>query len=1018
MSGAASNSVFISYRSSDGTDVPFNLYNYFKSKGLDAFFDRQERVNDETILRKVVIEVGKRSNFVILFSEASIKKLIEFCPFCASDKDYVYEELMSAIRNHNNVIPVFFEDIEENTAKKYTDKLFVDCLGLEDSYSYIVRKQGERDEALFERIMRRTKGRTPTAHVDLSDIYWVGSRESDIPDIDSGFGFKGAVLFFGKKSKENCIIMCEEGEEQRVDHNDATDIEQDRFIEHAMDGIIRKDPKAKFMFYNPYTVYRLALDEKYGLEHFVCLNDKYMLERVNNKRSFRELVGDIVPLLPVTERTRSDCDYDDLVEAKNRGEFTDSNDYGESLPEIKYDDDLQFIVQAPVSSGGAGTFILNRKNAQFLLAALDKRARYLVSVYHTNNISVNMHVIIYTNKIIYTPASIQIVREVSTENKLLYKGADFIAYQQIQPELQEQFEKQVSKVAERLKELGYRGVCGIDAIIHDGRVNILEVNGRFQASTELINCAALRRGYKSIQELNYDAFYESDHDDTIPAPYDYNFIVPFSNYSFSYEGQSRHDTWIFNRISSTKYIEAVQADGYIPDSEKRYNAQAFLYRVVFGKNIVSINEDGAVIMHENICGLDKWLVKKIMSKEKLAVKISMMIQGINIEKSIQNTLREATNNAVDLQIGEGENRMIINAPTNIKFVELSPFMLVKSDTDNNYKILYYGESLIDRVGVFPADKNQTLQLKDGRHSYSEIAYLSTDRLRVHLTNECCFKVEGMQNGMGGNGCKFCNIEIEKNQYPIEPQDIKEVVDTYIKDKKEIEHQMPGKERPVTLEHFLIGGQSLKNGDQKLLKAVEVLSRYNMAIYVMTLPLSREMVQELVSYGVLEYAYNIEIFNDACRKKYMPGKGKVPVEQYMSALIETRKILNGTRYPSARKAVRSMVIVGLEPYEDMISGIRYLVENNIEPMLSVFRPLPGTPLEDFNAPPVSMVYHLFGTVSSMMSEIAEKNHIRAMKLGPWCTCCQNNTVSLPWDMQTSKTVQVKWCIDQAKERFEG
>ena len=50
MSGAASNSVFISYRSSDGTDVPFNLYNYFKSKGLDAFFDRQERVNDETIL--------------------------------------------------------------------------------------------------------------------------------------------------------------------------------------------------------------------------------------------------------------------------------------------------------------------------------------------------------------------------------------------------------------------------------------------------------------------------------------------------------------------------------------------------------------------------------------------------------------------------------------------------------------------------------------------------------------------------------------------------------------------------------------------------------------------------------------------------------------------------------------------------------------------------------------------------------------------------------------------------------
>ena len=1018
MTSTTSKSSFISYRSSDGINLPFNLYNYLKNHEIDVFFDQQERSNDEPIESKVVMEARKRHNFVILFSERSIKKLIESCHSETSERDYVHDELRAAISSHSNIIPVFIEDINKDCAKKLAKELFENCLGLEDSYSYILHKPGDQDDVFFKRILERIKDKKPVSHADLSGVYWVGSRESDIPEIGDGLDFKGAVLFFGKSSTNNRIVMCDEDSEQRVDHNDATDIEQDIFIETSIAKVIKNDPEAQFMFYNPYTVYRLNLDKKYGTNHFICLNDRDILESVNNKRSFRELVKDIVPLLPITERTRADCDYDDLLEAKERGEFTDNNDYQESVPEIRYDDNLQFIVQAPVSSGGAGTFILNRENAPYLLAALDKRAKYLVSVYHTNNISVNIHVIIYGDKIVYSPASIQIVREVSTENKLMYKGADFVAYRQISPELRRQFEQQVSKVAERLKQLGYRGVCGIDAIIHDRRVNILEVNGRFQASTELINRAMLRRGYKSIQELNYEAFFEISSDGAIPDPFNFDIKVPYSNYSFSYEGQLKHDEWIYNKAMKSKYVEAMQADGYAPDLDKRYNAQAFLYRVVFRKSIVSINEDGAVLMNENICEPEKWLVRKILSKEKLAVKIAMMIQGITIEESIRKTLREATNNAVDLQIENGDDMMIINSPTNIKFVEFSPFTLVADSSDGSkYKILYYGEKFLDNVGVFPADKNQKLLLSDKRHYYSEVAYLSTDRLRIHLTNECCFKRQDTGNYFGGNGCQFCNIEINHNPNPIREEDIDEVVKTYIKDKRELEENGQASKNIITLKHFLIGGQSLYNGDKELINAVKILSKYRMPIYVMTLPLNQETVQELVSYGVLEYAYNIEIFNEECRKKYMPGKGQISIEQYMTALRDTRKILDKASYPSGQKVVRSMVLVGLEPYQDMIAGIRRLVECNIEPMLSVFRPLPNTPLEDLNAPPIAVVYDLFCKVSSMLCEVSTQNSKPLRKLGPECVCCQNNTLSLPWKIQNSKSIQTVWCIDQTKENFE-
>ena len=1005
-----SQQTFISYRTKDGTDIPFHLHNYLKSKGMDVYYDRREPSNDRPIIDKLVQKVKNSDHLVLLLTENSANGLLSYAKRHDKALDYVYEEVNAALESGCIIIPVYLHP--ERSLKELEQlnrQLFVDGFGCNDGYHFIRQEQNVEAERLFEEIFHCTNAKTTSQHVDMSELYWVGTRMSDV---EKGIHFRGYILFFGESGHDNTMVMCSEKTGDRVDHNDSSDLSQDVFIEQSIASVLQQEPTAKFMFYNPSTVYRLGLDAKYGREHFVCLNEKAVLDDVNDKQRFRNMMRGVIPLLPAVERTRVDCNYDNLMESMREGCFEDNNDYGTEVADIRYDEEPRFIVQAPVSSGGAGTFVLSRENSRYMLSSLNPRSTYMVSVFYTNNIAVNIHILVDDKQITLLPASVQLEREVEEENKLLYKGADFPVYFEIERSLRAQFESQASSVALFLQAKGYRGVLGVDAIIHDGRVNITEVNGRFQASTELINRTLLHAGYKTLQELNYEIFRDGCLSETDRSCCQ-SIKVPYSNYAFSYEGTKMHFNHIYQKTmqllkEGQQTIVSVQADGYQLDSKIKYCAQAYLFRIVFFKSIASISEEGTVWINENICEPGRWLTGKILERDKLAIKLALLIQGIRVENQIRVKLREATNNAVDISLGTKDDMMIVNAPTNIRLVEFSPFELRRSESEaEKFSIWYYDKLLLDPVGVFLEDKNQNLTVdKDGemRHRFSEIAYLSTDRLRVHLTNACLFK-------LSGKGCKFCNISVEESKYPIEPEDVKTVVKQYMADRKADE--LAGKD--VYLKHFLIGGQSLEGSDEQLIATAKVLKPYRLPIYAMTLPLRPETVEKLADCGVLEYAYNIEIFNKTCRKKYMPGKSGTSVEEYFSELDATRKILNRTKGLRQKKVVRSMVIVGLEPRQDLLEGIQKLIDLKVEPMLSVFRPLPGTPLEHLNAPPIREVYELFYTVSRMLF-YASDDRSNFRKLGPECRCCQNNTVSLPWDMQVGEQVKTEWGLDPRKTAF--
>src|SRR5574340_1458117 len=86
-------------------------------------------------------------------------------------------------------------------------------------------------------------------------------------------------------------------------------------------------------------------------------------------------------------------------------------------------------------------------------------------------------------------------------------------------------------------------------------------------------------------------------------------------------------------------------------------------------------------------------------------------------------------------------------------------------------------------------------------------------------------------------------------------------------------------------------------------------------------------------------------------------------------------------------VRSLLIVGLEPEESVLRGVEFIASHGVDPVLSPFRPAPGTRLADVRPPSADAMRRLYESAE----EIAQRHGV---KLGPRCVPCQHNTITFP------------------------
>ena len=247
--------------------------------------------------------------------------------------------------------------------------------------------------------------------------------------------------------------------------------------------------------------------------------------------------------------------------------------------------------------------------------------------------------------------------------------------------------------------------------------------------------------------------------------------------------------------------------------------------------------------------------------------------------------------------------------------------------------------------------------------YEDISYMGYDRLRIYYRNGCYYKTQNQ-------GCKFCDIENNCAILPLE--DLKEIVDVYL--------DYPN------LKHYLIGGGSdCPNSDfKKIVKIAQYIKeKSSKPIYLMsTPPKDTRILGDLYKSGITEVSFNLEVFDRNLAQKYMPGKGTIPIQVYENAFREAVKIWGNTGN------VRSIFIVGLEPEESLLKGVKYVCEMGVVPILSLLKPIQSTELHYMLPPSDTTILHICMEAQKICASYG-------LELGPVCHFCEDNSLKITY-----------------------
>ena len=752
-------------------------------------------------------------------------------------------------------------------------------------------------------------------------LFWIGIQESEIENTSNLF--MGSITLFGTNQNGNYALdkYCK----TRFDYNDDIEAWYD-FVNLTAEKIIIKYPYARFLLYYPMDAVNFS---KSITSRLVGYLDSEKLDLWDSKFKCREWLGNEVPVLP------NEVCYGQRVLEKHTLML-----------------DYQFVLQGEYSCGGSETWLLSKQSKETVFSEIDSNSIYSLTPYIKDNISVNIHLIVYAEKVLLFPASVQLIKLNPQSFNFEYTGADYIAYQHL-PENTKQKVLLYSKIiGERLRKSGYLGICGIDYITTSDDVYFSEINPRFQSSTFLINYClnAVNKNY-SMQRFHLDAFYNSCPSYTVDCEINFSYYkVIFSD---NRRDLLRH---LFLQASSFDGVNLIDDDLSWQDA---LESGTYLYKLVFTKNICAISHDYNLIVHPNLC-IEDSLIELPYCNAILELKIMLLSHGITIDNYALQILNKSGGinheefEAIDLIIG---NKYYVSVPYKANLSELSPFIIRSVD---NKLCLFYGSNMISDVQVRGSDPVSNRKTADGTLYFNDFTYLGNDRLRIYHRLGCNYKTMGV-------GCRFCDIGRDDRVLSFEH--IIEAINAY--------------NHCTDIKHYLIGGGSnpLSDDFKTVFRIAQYLQKNGFPINLMSLPIvDKRIMLELKESGITEVTFNIEVFDRTLAYKYMPGKGSILIDTYLTALKNAVDIWGSSGN------VRTIFIVGLESKNSLLSGIETVCKIGVSPILSLFKPISGTPL-DYLLPPsdnelLEIVYAVQG--------ICEKYGV---ELGPHCHYCEDNTLKV-------------------------
>jgi radical SAM protein (TIGR04043 family) len=138
-------------------------------------------------------------------------------------------------------------------------------------------------------------------------------------------------------------------------------------------------------------------------------------------------------------------------------------------------------------------------------------------------------------------------------------------------------------------------------------------------------------------------------------------------------------------------------------------------------------------------------------------------------------------------------------------------------------------------------------------------------------------------------------------------------------------------------------------------------------------------QALWDAGARSIGIHVESLDDDVRRRWMPGKGSVPMHEYDAAWREAVRVFG-------RNQVSTYLLVGLgEDADELVAGAERLVEMGVYPFVVPFRPLAGTLATDVDgavAPDPSTVLD----VTSRVAASLRRAGMRGADQAAGCAAC--------------------------------
>lgn len=453
----------------------WDLYDKDRNK-LNKVVERGQKLNDDEY-HLVVNAWLKNSKNEFLILQRSANKSFAFKWECVGgsvlkgettlDAAYreVYEELGINLKTKPKLI---------GTVNRY----YKNCPDILDVYLFECDVD-IKDVVIQEEEVNQAKWKTSA---EIKEMYQNNEFEAnaffeEALNVDEVYyiGFNANNAIFNENFFKGSITLYPTGEKGNIYYSDKllSDTKSEKFMKNYSKYIYKtckkiQNKNTKFICFNNKIS---ELCSEMNDINIVKNNQLKLNNLLNNKFKTRELFNDIIPIL----------DY----------HFFDNENLNYTQLRNIYNSD-KFVIQGETGAGG-DTTILATKQEDFVNTSNCCVSKYI------HHLPLNITIIIGEYDIMLFPISVQLIKII--EHKFKYCGGDFIYANSFDENIINNINDYSTKIANRLKKMGYRGILGIDFMLSD-KIYLTEINPRFQSSSFILSMYLEKYNY-NIAELHY-----------------------------------------------------------------------------------------------------------------------------------------------------------------------------------------------------------------------------------------------------------------------------------------------------------------------------------------------------------------------------------------------------------------------------------------------------------------------------------------------------------------------------------